>query len=149
MAATLSESVIEETPSDTWVGLKEITDAVLVDVRTKAEWSFIGIPDLNALGKQVILQEWNRYPDMSVNESFVANLLEQFGGSAPSKIYFLCRSGVRSMQAALAVSEAFVAKGLTTQCVNVLEGFEGDLNPDQHRGSINGWKVRGLAWGQS
>jgi len=149
MAATLSESVIEETPSDTWAGLKEITDAVLVDVRTKAEWSFIGIPDLNALGKQVILQEWKRYPDMSVNESFVENLLEQFGGSAPSKIYFLCRSGVRSMQAALVVSEAFVAKGLTTQCINVLEGFEGDLDSDRHRGSINGWKVRGLAWGQS
>jgi len=149
MAATLSENVTEETPSETWAGLKEIKDAVLVDVRTKAEWSFIGIPDLNALGKQVILQEWKRYPDMSVNESFVANLLEQFGGSAPSKIYFLCRSGVRSMQATLVVSEALVAKGLTTQCVNVLEGFEGDLDADRHRGSINGWKVRGLAWGQS
>ena len=146
---TLNENVTEETPLETWAGLKTITDAVLVDVRTKAEWSFIGTPDLNALGKQVILQEWKQYPDMSVNESFVAGLLEHFGGAAPAKIYFMCRSGVRSMQAAVTMTEALSAKGQTSQCVNVLEGFEGDLDPDQHRGIINGWKVRGLAWGQS
>ncbi|MBL4751733.1 MAG: rhodanese-like domain-containing protein [Amylibacter sp.] len=139
----------EETPLETWAGLETITDAVLVDVRTKAEWSFIGVPDLSALGKQVILQEWKQYPDMSVNESFVAGLLEHFSGAVPAKIYFMCRSGVRSMQAAVAITEALSANGLTSQCVNVLEGFEGDLDTTQHRGVINGWKVRGLAWGQS
>lgn len=146
---TRNETVTEETPLETWTGLETTTDAVLVDVRTKAEWSFIGIPDLSALGKQVILQEWKQYPDMSLNENFVADLLEQFGGAAPAKIYFLCRSGVRSMQAAVALTEALSANGLTSQCVNVLEGFEGDLDAVQHRGVINGWKVRGLAWGQS
>ncbi len=146
---TLNKTVTEETPLETWAGLETIADAVLVDVRTKAEWSFIGIPDLNSLNKQVVLQEWKQFPDMSLNESFIANLLEQFGGTAPSKIYFMCRSGVRSMQAAFAVSEALYAKGQTSQCVNVLEGFEGDLDSVRHRGIINGWKVRGLAWGQS
>ncbi len=144
-----NEPVTEETPLETWAGLETTTDAVLVDVRTTAEWSFIGIPDLSALGKQVILQEWKKYPDMSLNDNFVANLLEQFGGVAPAKIYFLCRSGVRSMQAAVAMTEALSANGLTSQCFNVLEGFEGDLDAKQHRGVINGWKVRGLAWGQS
>ncbi len=144
-----NEPVTEETPLETWAGLETTTDAVLVDVRTTAEWSFIGIPDLSALGKQVILQEWKKYPDMSLNDNFVANLLEQFGGVAPAKIYFLCRSGVRSMQAAVAMTEALSANGLTSQCFNVLEGFEGDLDTKQHRGVINGWKVRGLAWGQS
>ena len=146
---TRNEPVTEETPLETWAGLETTTDAVLVDVRTTAEWSFIGIPDLSALGKQVILQEWKKYPDMSLNDNFVANLLEQFGGVAPAKIYFLCRSGVRSMQAAVAMTEALSANGLTSQCFNVLEGFEGDLDAKQHRGVINGWKVRGLAWGQS
>ncbi|MFK5997956.1 MAG: rhodanese-like domain-containing protein [Rhodobacterales bacterium] len=149
MAAPTNEYITEETPSDAWAGLKNITDSVLVDVRTKAEWSFVGIPDLAALGKQVILQEWKQYPDMSMNEGFVANLLEQFGGAAPSKIYFLCRSGARSMQAAQVVHQVFSAKGQPTQCVNVLEGFEGDLDASRHRGITNGWKSRGLAWGQS
>jgi len=149
MTAPIIDSVTEETPSETWAGLKKTTDAVLVDVRTKAEWSFVGIPDLAALGKQVILQEWKQYPDMSVNDGFVANLLEQFGGAAPAKIYFLCRSGVRSMQAAQVVHQAFSLKGLSAQCVNVLEGFEGDLDASRHRGITNGWKSRGLAWGQS
>ncbi len=149
MTASLSQNVIEESPLETWSGLTNITDAVLVDVRTKAEWSFIGIPDLSALGKQVILLEWRQYPDMSVNDGFVEDLLEQVGGSAPSKIYFLCRSGVRSLQAANMVDQAFSAKGMSAQYVNVLEGFEGDLNADRHRGLTNGWKSRGLAWGQT
>jgi rhodanese-related sulfurtransferase len=149
MAATISESVTEETPLDTWVGLKNSNDAVLVDVRTKPEWAFIGIPDLSELDKQVILEEWRHYPDMSVNESFVANLLEHFGGAAPAKIYFLCRSGARSMEAAMVAQKAFTAKGMATECVNVVEGFEGDLDAVQHRGVTNGWKARGLAWRQS
>ncbi len=149
MTASLSQNVIEESPLDAWSGLTNITDAVLVDVRTKAEWSFTGIPDLSALGKQVILLEWRQYPDMSVNDRFVEDLLEQVGGSAPSKIYFLCRSGVRSLQAANMVDQAFSAKGMSAQYINVLEGFEGDLNADRHRGLTNGWKSRGLAWGQT
>ena len=88
MTASLSQNVIEESPLETWSGLTRINDAVLVDVRTKAEWSFIGIPDLSAIGKQVILLEWRQYPDMSVNDGFVEDLLEQLGGFAPSKIYF-------------------------------------------------------------
>jgi rhodanese-related sulfurtransferase len=149
MAATSSETVTEATPLETWSGLEIYGDSILVDVRTKPEWSFIGIPDLSALGKQVILQEWRKYPDMSVSDGFVANLLERFEGSAPSKIYFMCRSGVRSQQAAEVMLEALSAQGLKCECVNVLEGFEGDLDSDGHRGEINGWKARGLAWGQS
>lgn len=149
MAATKSENVTEATPLETWSGLENSTDAVLVDVRTKAEWSFTGIPDLSALGRQVILQEWRQYPDMSVNKGFVVSILEQIEGTAPSKIYFMCRSGVRSMEAAQGVHEVFAAKGLSIECVNVSEGFEGDLDTERHRGVTNGWKARGLAWGQS
>jgi rhodanese-related sulfurtransferase len=149
MAAINSETVTEATPLETWSGLENSTNSVLVDVRTKPEWSFIGIPDLSTLGKQVILQEWRQYPDMSVTEGFVASLLERFEGSAPSKIYFMCRSGVRSQQAAEVMLEALSAQGLNCECVNVLEGFEGDLDAERHRGEMNGWKARGLAWGQS
>jgi rhodanese-related sulfurtransferase len=149
MAATNSETVTEATPLEAWSGLESSHDSILVDVRTKPEWSFIGIPDLSALDKQVVLQEWRKYPDMSVNGGFVANLLEQFEGTAPSRIYFICRSGARSQQAAEVVLEALSAQGLNCECINVLEGFEGDLDSDRHRGEIHGWKARGLAWGQS
>lgn len=149
MAATQSQNVIEVSPQQAWSGLQNTTDTVLVDVRTRPEWSFIGIPDLAAIGKQVILLEWRKYPDMSVNDGFIADLLEQFEGSVPSEIYFLCRSGVRSLEAANVVHQALSASGHTAQCVNVLEGFEGDLNLTKHRGLTNGWKARGLAWGQT
>lgn len=149
MVATQSQNVIEVSPQQAWSGLKNSTDTVLVDVRTRPEWSFIGIPDLAALGKQVILLEWRKYPDMSVNDRFIADLLEQFEGSVPSEIYFLCRSGVRSLEAANMVNHALFEAGHIAQCVNVLEGFEGDLDQSKHRGLTNGWKARGLAWGQT
>lgn len=149
MAAASNVRVSEEVPEETWQGLKSTEDAVLVDVRTKPEWSFVGIPDLSSLGKQTILQEWRTYPDMSINSSFAADLMDQLQGNVPSKIYFICRSGARSMEAAQTVYEVLSVQGFQTQCINVSEGFEGDLSTDRHRGETNGWKARGLAWMQS
>ncbi|MHA1113507.1 MAG: rhodanese-like domain-containing protein, partial [Alphaproteobacteria bacterium] len=57
---------------------------------------------------------------------------------------FLCRSGARSMAAAMAMT----ALG-HTDCRNIVEGFEGDLNGDHHRGEASGWKAAGLPWEQS
>ncbi|PCH95620.1 MAG: sulfurtransferase [Rhodobacteraceae bacterium] len=149
MASAQSEGISNETPQETWDGLKLIDASILVDVRTTAEWAFVGIPDISTLGKRVLTMEWKMFPDMATNLSFAADLMEQLGGTAPSKIYFLCRSGVRSVAAAHEMKRACIAMGLDTECVNVLEGFEGDLDSFRHRGLINGWKSRGLAWGQS
>lgn len=124
-------------------------DAALVDVRTRAEWAWVGLPDLSPVGAQPVLVEWQRYPDMGRNPDFVAQVLGAVGGEPPAKLLFLCRSGGRSQQAALAVAAAAAQQGLAIQCCNVAEGFEGDLGPDGHRGVVNGWKVRGLPWRQS
>lgn len=136
-------------PSEAWERLGKIPGAVLVDVRTWAELSFVGLPDLSGLGKAPVCVEWAAYPDMSINPRFVAALMEKFDGYAPSDLLFICRSGVRSLSAAEAVSIHLRASGMDWQCWNVAEGFEGDLDRLGHRGGLNGWKARGLAWRQS
>ncbi|MEP7035219.1 MAG: rhodanese-like domain-containing protein [Dermatophilaceae bacterium] len=128
-------------PSEAYAALEADPDAVLVDVRTSAEWSYVGIPDLSQIGKRVIALEWQRFPDGALNVSFVQELREKgVGEGAP--IYFLCRSGVRSAAAA----ELATAAGLGP-AFNVSHGFEGPLDHDGHR-TIAGWKVEGLPWRQ-
>ena len=134
---------------ETWEAMQGSPDAILVDVRTRPEWAYIGTVNLDALKRKPILIEWLRYPDMSVNPTFANDLLDQLNGEVPSKIFFLCRSGVRSLAAAYHVADVLGAQGTQTECVNILEGFEGDLDSDRHRGRVNGWKVRGLAWRQT
>jgi rhodanese-related sulfurtransferase len=145
----VSNSVTEAGPLGVWSELKLTPSGVVVDVRTRAEWSFIGTVNLEEIGQEPILMEWLQYPDMSVNPTFATDLLQRLDGGVPSKIYFLCRSGVRSLAAARNVAEVFGAQGIETECVNILEGFEGDLNEARHRGTFNGWKARGLAWRQT
>ena len=41
------------TPEQAWTILRENPDAVLVDVRTDAEWRFVGVPDLSSLDRGV------------------------------------------------------------------------------------------------
>ena len=142
-------TIIDVNPSETWTGLANKPDSILVDVRTNAEWSFVGIPDLSSVNKQAILIEWSQFPTMTKNKDFASNLMDKLNGSAPSDVYFLCRSGVRSLAAAALMIETFAAQGWSVNCINVTEGFEGDLDADGHRGNLNGWRARGLAWRQS
>ncbi|MGG7565867.1 rhodanese-like domain-containing protein [Rhodovulum sp. DZ06] len=141
-------TVEQQNPDEAFKGLAE-GDSALVDVRTVAEWSFVGLPDLSAIGIRPILIEWARFPDMSANPDFVAALDEALGGATPKAIYFICRSGARSMNAARAAEAHFAAAGAQIRCINVAEGFEGDLDADGHRGGSNGWKARGLPWRQN
>jgi rhodanese-related sulfurtransferase len=128
-------------PSDAYAALQADADAVLVDVRTSAEWSYVGLPDLSQIGKRVIPLEWQRFPDGALNTGFVEQLREAgVGEGAP--IYFLCRSGVRSAAAA----EVATAAGLGP-AYNVSDGFEGPLDREGHR-TVSGWKVVGLPWRQ-
>jgi rhodanese-related sulfurtransferase len=127
--------------------LEQDKTAVLVDVRTKAEWSYVGVPDLSGLGKRAILIEWQDFPSMQINVDFVARLneaLDENGAGADAPILFLCRSGARSRAAAVAVT----ASG-RTHCFNIANGFEGPLDDKRRRGAVDGWKAQGLPWSQS
>ncbi len=140
--------VAEVLPNEAWEQLQQ-PNTVLVDVRTKAEWSFVGFPDLDDLDKEVIKVEWLAFPEMSVNPEFTGELFSRFGDRFPDKIFFICRSGVRSQDAAEYVTDVLAEIGRKTICVNVAEGFEGDLDGSKHRGNKNGWKKSKLAWRQS
>jgi rhodanese-related sulfurtransferase len=129
------------TPADSYAALRAEADAVLVDVRTSAEWSYVGVPDLSPIGKRVIPIEWQRFPDGALNQSFVEQLHEA-GVAEGAPIYFLCRSGVRSAAAARVATAAGLGPAY-----NVSDGFEGPLDPDGHR-TVAGWKAAGLPWRQ-
>ena len=128
---------------EAWAVLRDESDATLIDVRTDAEWSYVGVPDLTGLGKQPLLVSWQRFPDMAINAEFI-EMLHRAGLSLDAANLFICRSGVRSRAAALAMA----AEGFS-RCYNVAEGFEGDKDASQHRGTTGGWKAAGLPWIQS
>lgn len=149
MGTGVSPLVGEVDPTEAWRILSEDSTARLIDVRTRAEWGFVGVPDVGELGQRPLFVEWSVFPDMSVNTAFVAEVEEALGPGNPGPLLFLCRSGARSLRAAHAVADHFAAKGEEVTCLNVAEGFEGDLDALGHRGDQNGWKARGLAWRQS
>jgi rhodanese-related sulfurtransferase len=129
-------------PGKTWEALRQNPQAQLVDVRTDVEWNFVGVPDLASAGKQAVLIPWQVHPTMQRNAGFEEQL-RQAGFSEEHHIYFLCRSGVRS----LAAAEAARAAGFP-HVYNVADGFEGPVDRAGHRGAAAGWKAEGLPWRQ-
>ncbi len=130
-------------PSTAWKILGDSKDAVLIDVRTRAEWNYVGLPDLASVGKKPALLEWQVFPSMQPNPDFVTSL----SGAVASKdapMLFLCRSGARSAAAA----KAMTAAGYSS-CFNVADGFEGPLDAQAKRGAAAGWKAAGLPWRQT
>uniref|UniRef100_UPI00333E6808 rhodanese-like domain-containing protein n=1 Tax=Castellaniella defragrans TaxID=75697 RepID=UPI00333E6808 len=128
-------------PKAAWDALAGNPDAILLDVRTVAEWAFVGNPDLSSINKQVYQNEWAKFPGMVSNPAFVDEF-KASGIETHQPVYIICRSGVRSRSAA----ELLASEGYETY--NVADGFEGQLGPDGHRGA-GGWKALGLPWKQS
>ena len=144
MVSSASQAVDDVAVRDVWERLKSAPTAVLVDVRTRAEWAFVGLPDLSSLGKRVVTVEWQTFPENSVDPAFTQRLtaaLSGVGADTGTAMYFICRSGGRSRMAA----EAMVELGYQ-HCHNVADGFEGPLDAERHRGRVGGWKATGLAW---
>ena len=128
-------------PAEAYAALAADEDAVLVDVRTVAEWNYVGVPDLSALGKRVIYLEWQRFSDGALNGDFVEQLRDA-GIPDGAPIYFLCRSGARSAAAAGAATAAGLGPSY-----NVADGFEGTHDEHHHR-AVSGWLNVGLPWRQ-
>ncbi len=122
-------------PREAHAMLEQLPNAKLVDVRSRAEFDFVGrVP-----GSVEI--EWKSYPGMQPNPDFMRQLTQ----SAPpgTVLLFLCRSGGRSHEAALAAVQ------VGYEAYNVLEGFEGDRDASGHRNTVGGWRAAGLPWVQS
>lgn len=135
------------TSTEAWALLKSDPQAQLVDVRTMAEWAYVGTPDLSSLDREIHCVEWQTFPSMAVNPNFVSQAAEEVrraGASADTPLLFLCRSGARSRAAAIAMTRAGFTKSF-----NIAGGFEGDLDEAHHRGRRSGWKAANLPWQQS
>ena len=123
-------------PKEAFALLRATPPATLVDVRTQAEWYWVGrVPG-------AVMIEWTSYPAGARNPDFLAQLKARVPAT-PAPVLFLCRSGHRSHHAAALATEAGYPS-----CFNVIEGFEGDRDAQGHRNSINGWRVAGLPWEQ-
>ncbi len=138
----MSEYAGDVSPQETWTALKDDPAAILIDVRTPAEWAYVGLPDVAALGKLVLTVAWQTWPEGTQNPAFIAEATAQ-GLKPGQSVYLLCRSGVRS----LAAAKALTAAGFGP-CYNIAGGFEGPLDPERHRGGLAGWKAEGLPWRQ-
>jgi len=130
---------------EAWQGLQDNADAILVDVRTQIEWQLVGKPQLDSIGKEPLYLQWVTM--QGVNEQFAAqlqNALEDRGATPDTPLYFMCQSGGRSKMAAMQCTQLGYR-----QCFNLYDGFEGELDSNGHRASVNGWKAAGLPWTQS
>lgn len=141
--------VSEVGPRAAWGILQADASARLIDVRCRAEWEFVGCPDVSELGHGVICIEWMTFPDMRPNPAFVETVMARLGDHVPDAALFLCRSGVRSMRAAKAAAQGFLERGSRVRCINIAEGFEGNLDAQAHRGTLGGWKASGMPWCQT
>ena len=138
---------IDDVPvEEVWARLERDSVLVLIDVRTRAEWAFVGLPDLEKIGKRVLTVEWQTSPESRIDAAFPERLkkvLDAAGANKDSELFFICRSGGRSRMAAEAMANAGYRR-----CRNVADGFEGPLDANRHRGRVAGWKAAGLAWVQ-
>ena len=124
-------------PQQAWELLQQNTKAVLVDVRSKIEHTFVGHPP------GAVHIPWKETPDWQVNPKFVAEI-ERLVPDKNAPVLLLCRSGQRSLDAASALEAAGFKR-----LVNIVDGFEGPLDQHKHRGNLGGWRFSGLPWEQS
>jgi rhodanese-related sulfurtransferase len=123
------------TPTEAHDVMQHHAKAKLVDVRTRAEWDWVGrVPD-------AVEVEIMSYPGNRPNPAFVQQLEQAVPKDAV--VMFLCRSGGRSHNAA-----GYAAQAGYANAYNVLEGFEGDRDDNGHRNKVGGWRAAGLPWEQ-
>jgi rhodanese-related sulfurtransferase len=126
------------TPLETWAYLQARRDALFVDVRMEIEYLYVGHPP------GVVHVAWYEYPQMQANPTtFVDQVRREAGGDTSRPVVLICRSGKRTVDAGLALEAAGFQ-----EVVNVLHGFEGELDEHFKRGRLNGWRFDGLPWEQ-
>ena len=124
-------------PRAAWTLLQQNPEAVLVDCRTEIEFMYVGHP----VGAEHVA--WQEGPDWEVDPQFAAKVARVVKGDLTRPVLLICRSGNRSVDAGKALEDA----GFSA-VYNVLHGFEGELDDNHHRGSMNGWRFEGLPWEQ-
>ena len=124
-------------PKAAWTLIQQQPDALFVDVRMEIESLYVGRPP----GVHIIA--WYEYPDLTPNAPEFVRQVAREAGAKDRTVILICRSGKRTVDAGLALEAAGF-----TDVVNVVHGFEGDLNDGFHRSGLNGWRFDGLPWEQ-
>jgi len=142
-------TIIQISPKEAFDLLSKDSDSILIDVRTMEEYTFVGGVDTSKIEERIMVIPWKNFPDMKLNPDFNKILEGVFDKAlgkenrSKFKMVFMCRSGARSQEAA----QYCLSLGFT-QCYNIVGGFEGDLDENQHRSNTNGWKAANLPWKQ-
>lgn len=124
-------------PTQAWELIKSTPNALLVDIRMEIESLYVGRPP------KAVNIPWYEYPDFEADATgFVANV-EREVASKDQTVVLICRSGARTLDAGETLGKAGF-----TNLVNVVNGFEGDLDANDHRSTVNGWRFEGLPWEQ-
>ena len=125
-------------PHEAWAFVQATTDALFVDVRMEIEYLYVGHPP------GVVHVAWSEYPQMQADPgAFADQVRREAGGRTDRPVVLICRSGKRTVDAGLALEAAGFA-----DVINVLNGFEGELDEHFQRGRLNGWRFEGLPWEQ-
>lgn len=130
------------TPKAAWDLLSSDQAAQLIDVRSDAEFKLVGVLDLSEIAKEAHEVSWRIFPGMTENPDFT-NEVARISSDKNSPLLFVCRSGSRSVSAAVHMTSLGYSR-----CYNILGGFEGGKDAEQHRGTVDGWKADGLPWKQ-
>lgn len=125
------------TPRQAWQYLQDHADALFVDVRMEIEYLYVGHPP------GVVHIAWYEYPEMQAHPERFAAQVRREAGRDDRPVVLICRSGKRTVEAGLALEAAGFP-----EVVNVLHGFEGELDEHFQRGRLNGWRSDGLPWEQ-
>ena len=125
-------------PSAAYALLQENSDAVLVDCRTEIEHMYVGHP----VGAEHVA--WPEGQDWDIDPKFAEKVKRLVRNELSRPVLLICRSGQRSADAGVALEAAGF-----TDVTNIVEGFEGALDENYHRGNLGGWRFRGLPWQQS
>ena len=126
------------TPKETYQYLRDHPDAVFIDCRSEMEYMFVGHP----IGAMMV--PWYDGADWELNTHFVGQVKKLAGANFEKRpVVLICRSGNRTIEAGEALERSGFKK-----VVNVLHGFEGELDGHHHRNSVSGWRVDGLPWEQ-
>ncbi|MFM2112635.1 MAG: hypothetical protein RLZZ271_1295 [Pseudomonadota bacterium] len=128
-------------PRQAFDALQANPDAVMVDVRMEIETLYVGRPA--GLPRPVVHVSWYEYPAFETDPAAFAKQVADEVGGKDVPVFLICRSGQRTVDAAKALEAAGFA-----DVTNILHGFEGSLDENFHRSTLNGWRFDGLPWEQ-
>ncbi len=134
--ALTGQDILEITSREAYEMITRDPAVRLVDVRSIAEYYFVGHPPTAA---NVPLTFWDEKAQALVgNDHFVEDIKARY--KPEESLVFICRSGGRSLKAAqLARAAGF------SHVASVKDGFEGEKDARGYR-TVKGWKNSGLPY---